>query len=32
MKTALTRDPTLSGTSGYVAAMSGRLGQLMIGG
>jgi hypothetical protein len=32
MKTALTRDPTLSGTAGYVTAMSGRLGQLMIGG
>jgi hypothetical protein len=31
MKTALTREPKLSNTAGYVKAMSGPLGQLMIG-
>jgi hypothetical protein len=31
MKTALARDPSLSNTAGYVKAMSGPLGQLMVG-
>jgi hypothetical protein len=32
MKTALAREPTLSNTAGYVKAMSGPLGQLLVGG
>jgi hypothetical protein len=32
MKMALARDPNLSNTAGYVKAMSGPLGQLMVGG
>ena len=31
MKTALARDATLSNTPGYVKAMSGPVGQLMVG-